>query len=395
MRYGLLVSAAVVAGVIQAASLGSGSAAAQGQSSSGTTTKWTAGRTAWGDPDLQGKWAMADTGTPMERPKEFANRELLTDAELAAKVERVRRQAPESEEERTANANKRAPEHEKGIRYQEYNAFWNDAGPRQVTPWRRSSLVIDPPDGRIPPLTLDAVRRLEAREAARRTRGEADSWVDRNLSERCLLTAFVRFSGNGTGTIKQFIQTPGYVTIIVYALNANNPIVVPLDGRSRPAENVRTWMGIPRGRWEGTTLVVETTHINNQQDGGPVMPSRTPYAMPSGSHLGPGDTVRLTERFTRVSADQIEYSYTIDDPRTYVRPYTVLRPLTRQPDDLLMPENGCHEGNYGIVGQLSAGRADEEYASKAAEAEAAERRPQLDEMKRRSEEWAKSHPSTR
>src|SRR2546425_1893176 len=394
MKHGLLASAAVVAGLMQAASLGSGSAAAQGQSSSGATTKWTVGRTAWGDPDLQGKWAMGDTGTPMERPKEFGNREFLTDAELTARVAALRRKAPESEEERTATAPQRAPEHEKGIRYQEYNAFWNDAGPAQVTPWKRTSLVIDPPDGRIPPLTPEAVKRVEAREAARLHRGEADTWEDRNLSERCLLTAFVRFSGGAT-SVKQFIQAPGYATIIVYALNANNPIVVPLDGRPRPSENVRSWLGIPRGRWEGATLVVETTQINDKQDGGSVMPSRTPYSMPSGSHIGPGNTVRLTERFTRVGPDTIEYSYTIDDPKTYVRPYTVLRPLTKQPDDLLMPENGCHEGNYGIVGQLSAGRADEAYATRAAQAEAAGRPQQLEEMKRRAEEWAKSHPSTR
>lgn len=391
MKYGLLASGAVVVGLLQATSPSQGALSAQGRPSAGTATTWRVAKTAWGDPDLQGKWAMADTGTPMERPTEFGNRELLTDQELAARIAAAQRNLdPQDDEERQASAQQRAPEHEKGIRYQEYNAFWNDAGKRQVTPWRRTSLIVDPPDGRIPPLTLEAVQRLETREAARRSRGEADGWEDRNLSERCLLNAFVRFSGTGTGTIKQFIQTPGYVAVIVYALNANDPIVVPLNGSSRPGENVRTWLGIPRGRWEGTTLVVETTHINSQQDGGPVMPSRTPYAMPSGSHLGSGDTVRLTERFTRVGPDTIEFRYTIDDPKTYVRPYTVLRPLTRQPDDLLMPENGCHEGNYGIVGQLSAGRADESYASKAAQLEASERQPQLQEMKRRAEAWAKS-----
>ncbi len=395
MKYGLWTSAAVAVGILQVTSPGFGSLSAQGQPSAGTTTKWTVAKTAWGDPDLQGKWAMADTGTPMERPKALGNREFLTDQELAAKVADLRKQAPQDDEERTASAQQRAPEHEKGIRYQEYNAFWNDAGRGQVTPWKRTSLIVDPPDGKIPPLTPEAIKRIEAREAARRARGEADGWEDRNLSERCLLGAFVRFSGNGTGTIKQFIQTPGYVAIIVYALNANDPIVVPLDGRPLLGENVRTWLGIPRGHWEGTTLVVETTHINNQQDGGPVMPSRTPYAMPSGSHLGSGDTVRLIERFTRIGPDMIEYSYTIEDPKTYVRPYTVLRPLTKQPDDLLMPENGCHEGNYGIVGQLSAGRADEAYALKAAQAEAESRQPQLREMRQRSEEWTRSHDTKR
>jgi hypothetical protein len=389
MTYRFSVSVFVVAATILTGSIASRFAAAQGRSAS--DAKWTPVRTAWGDPDLQGKWAMAETGTPMERPKEFGNRELLTDQELAAKVaaagsgDRTR----QDDEERTKSANQNAPEHEKGIRYQEYNAFWLDSGPVKVLPWRRTSLVVDPPDGRIPPLTLDAVRRLEAREAARRTRGEADGWEDRNLSERCLLTAFVRFQGGGTGSIRQSVQSPGYVAIIVATLNSNDPVIVPLGSRSRPADNVRTWLGIPRGRWEGNTLVIETTHINDQQDGGPVMPSRLPYAMPGGSHLGPGDTVRLTERFTRVGPDLMEYRYTIDDPKTYVRPYTVLHPMTRQPDDWLMPENGCHEGNYGIVGQLSAGRVDEPYALKASQSEAEARLPQLQDMKQRAEESAK------
>jgi hypothetical protein len=112
--------------------------------------------------------------------------------------------------------------------------------------------------------------------------------------------------------------------------------------------------------------------------------------MPGGSHLGPGDTARLVERFNRVSQDVIEYSYTIDDPKTYVRPFTVMFPLARQKDDLLMPENGCHEGNYGIVGQLSAGRADEAYATNAAKSEAEQRQPALQQMKQRTDAWVKS-----
>jgi hypothetical protein len=392
----MLASAMVVAGAIgaiQGISLHSGSAAAQGQSSAGGTTKWTVARTAWGDPDLQGKWAVVETGTPMERPKEFANREFLTDKELADRIAALSKQAPADDGDDAAfpALKKTAPAHEKGIRGEEYNRFWVDAGPARVTPWKRTSLVIDPPDGQVPPLTPEAVKRLEAREAARRGRGEADGWEDRNLSERCLLTAFVRFAGGGTGSIRQLVQAPGQVVIIVATLNSNEPIVIPLDGRPRPGENVRNWLGISRGHWEGSTLVVETTQLKGEQDGGPVMPSRLPFGMPGGSHLGPGDTVRLTERFTRVGPDTIEYSYTIDDPKTYVRPYTVLRPLTRQADDFLMPENGCHEGNYGIVGQLSAGRADEAYALQAAKAEAEGRQSQIQEMKRKTDEWMKSH----
>ena len=397
MKYEMLASAVVVAGVMQAASLGSGSPAAQGQTSSSGTTKWTLARTAWGDPDLQGKWAVAETGTAMERPREFGDRQFLTDKELADRIASLSRRAPANDSDDAAfpEIKKTAPAHEKGISGEEYNRFWVDSGSPRITPWKRTSLVIDPPDGRIPPLTPEAVKRIEGREAARRGRGEADGWEDRNLSERCLLTAFVRFAGAGSGSIRQILQAPGHVAIIVATLNSNDPIIIPLDGRPRAGDNVRTWLGIPRGHWEQNTLVVETAQINSQQDGGPVMPSRLPYAMPGGSHLGPGDTVRLIERFTRVGPDMMEYSYTIDDPKTYVRPYTVLRPLTKQPDDWLMPENGCHEGNYGIVGQLSAGRVDEAYALKASQAEAESRQPQLQEMKRKTEEWMKSRGNQR
>ena len=391
MKRGMLALVVVVTGVTQATWLRSGSAAAQGQPPAGVTAKWTIARTAWGDPDLQGKWAVADTGTPMERPKELGNREFVTDQELAARIAALRTQAP-PDDENAPDVRKGAPEHERGIRGEEYNRFWVDS-PKVIVPWKRSSLVINPPDGRIPPLTPAAIKRLEEREVARRGRGEADSWEDRNLSERCLLTAFVRFQGSSGAvlSVRQIVQSPGHVAIIVGTLNSNDPIVIPMDGRPRPSENVRSWLGVPRGHWEGTTLVVETTHIVGKQDGGPIMPSRLPYAMPGGSHLGPGDTVRLIERFTRTGAGLMEYSYTIDDPKTYVSAYTVLLPLTRQPDDFLMPENGCHEGNYGIVGQLSAGRADEAYALAAAQAETVARQVSLQEMKRRTEEWMKSH----
>ena len=360
-----------------------------------SASSWTPARTAWGDPDLQGKWLVAETVAPLERPKELGNRELFTDQEYAERLANFKSQAPPDDRDAEVVRQKQ-PEHERGIRGEEYNRFWVDTAPKRVAQWRRTSLVVDPPDGRIPAMTPEAIKRLEAREAARRGRGEADRWDDRNLSERCLLTTFVRFEGSGQAAlaVKQILQAPGYVAIVQSTLNSNEPIRIPLDGRPRPSDNVRTWLGIPRGRWEGNTLVVETTQINNQQDGGEIMPSRLPYGMPSsagaGGFLGPGDTLRTVERFTRVGPDMIEYSFTIDDPKTYVRPYTVLRPLTKERDDLLMPENGCHEGNYGIVGQLSAGRADEAYALNASQAEAVARQPQLQELKRKTEEWMKS-----
>jgi hypothetical protein len=394
MRSAILASAVALACVISPAS---GSIAAQAQTSPRPTSTWT-GRTAWGDPDLQGKWEVVETATPMERPKEFANREFLTDQQIAARTEAFKNlkqpDSDDTEAPRDAKANAIAPEHEKKIYGKEYNRFWVDPGQIKIRSWKRTSLVIDPPDGRMPPLTAEAIRRVEEREEARRGRGEADSWEDRNSGERCLQTAFARFgAGGGAGevSVRQIIQAPGYVAIIVNTLNGNEPIVVPLDGRPRPSETVRTWLGVSRGRWEGSTLVLEATNINGKQDGGQIMPSRTPYQR----FLGAGDTLHITERFTRVDADTIEYRYTVDDPKTYVRPYTVLRPLTKLDDNLLMPENGCHEGNYGIAGQLSAARADEKYALEAARAEAAARQPLLQEMKRRTEEWMRTRTQQR
>jgi hypothetical protein len=395
-KYALLLSAvALMTGTATTISIGSGFAAAQSQTSTAPTTKWALARTAWGDPDLQGKWLVADAGAPLERPKEFGNREFVTERELAERIANRSKQAPADDRD-AAIVREKQPAHEKGIRGEEYNRFWVDTAPKKIAPWNRTSLVIDPPDGRIPPLTPDAIRRVEEREAARRGRGEADGWEDRNLSERCLLTTFVRFEESGAAalSVKQIVQAPGYVAIVVSTLNSNEPIVIPLDSRPRPGGEVRTWLGIPRGRWESNSLVVETTNINGRQDGGAIMPSRLPFQMPgaagAGGFLGPGDTLRTVERFTRVGPDVIEYRYTIDDPKTYVRPYTVLRPLTKEPDDLLMPENGCHEGNYGIVGQLSAGRADEAYALTASQSEASARQPRLQELKQRTDEWMKS-----
>jgi len=385
MKLGILASVASLAAGVALATLVATSLVAQEQKapegSKGSS------RTAWGDPDLQGKWQFAETATPMERPRQHADKPMLTDEEAAARAEAFTKsqQAAVDPDSDVAfpDALKAAPVHEKGIRGVEYNKFWVDSGIRNVKLWKRTSLVVDPPDGRIPPFTPEAIKRIEAREAGRANRGEADGWEDRNVNERCLQTAFMRI---GAGE-RQIIQTPGYVTVIVGLLNTNEPIVIPVDGRSRPADNVRRWNGISRGRWDGATLVVETTHINGKQDGGPVMASRTPYQR----FLGAGDTVTITERFTRVDEETIEHSYTIDDPKTYVRPYTVLRPMTRADPKLLMPENACHEGNYGIVGQLAGGRTDEAYAVRASKGEAELRKPLLAEMKRRTEEWVKAN----
>ena len=333
----------------------------------------------------------------MERPKELGNREFLTDQELAEKVAAAKsRLAPKDEAAARAQRAKFQSETTKGIAGEEYNEVWFNPVQVAIAPWKRTSLVIDPPDGRIPPLTPKAIKRLEQKHAARSGRGEGDTWEDRNLSERCLLTTMIRFASGVAGDIalRQIFQSPGYVAITLNAFNSDAPIIVPLDRRPRPGENVRTWFGVPRGHWEGDTLVVETTQMLGTQDAGKVMPSHLGFTAPN-AYPGSGETLRLIERYTRTAADTIEYKYTVEDPETYVAPYTVLRPLTKQADDLLIVENACHEGNYGIVGQLSAARADETYAMKAAQLEAADRQNQLKEMNRKTEEWMKTHSSTR
>ena len=365
--------------------LASGLAVAQSFARVGAQgNSWTAPRTAWGDPDLQGKWTFASTGTPMERPAEFGDREFLTPEEVATKVEAAASAVAEPEDPEEARAPAQAAAarpSEQGIFGQEYNRFWVIEGTRSATAWNRTSLVIDPPDGKVPPLSLAAIERLERREAARAHRGEADTWEDRNLAERCISPGRTRFTANA----REILQAPGHVVIRIDALNTNEPMVVPLDGR--PRLGIRRWMGESRGHWDGETLVIETTNFLDRQDGGPVMPKRSPLIR----YLGSGETLTLTERFTRVGPDMIEYSYTIDDPSLYVMPYTVLRPLTKEAPNFLMPESACHEGNYGIVGQLSAARIDEEYAMEAAREEAASRQPQLQEMRARSEEWLRTH----
>jgi hypothetical protein len=343
------------------------------------TAAWKVPLTPWGHPDLQGIWNPDGMITPpVERPKEYGTREFLTDEEVASseRGEAAEFAAREDEQSgpRSVEDIANAPGFEKKIYGQEYNNFWMARPDTIRKAWRRTSLVIEPPDGQIPPLTPQALQRLEAREQARRGRGEADSWEDRNTGERCITPASSLLT-----TVKQIVQAPDYVLIKLDALNVTVARMVPLDGRPHVHPSVRSWLGDPRGHWEGNTLVVDTTNFEGRQDGGPIMPSRRPYLR----YLGSGDTMHLVERFTRVSDQQIEYRYTIEDPMVYLTPYTVLRPLTRD-DRYLMTESACHEGNYGMRNLLSAGRANEKEALFVAEEEARERRAQLDVMKKRT-----------
>ena len=345
---------------------------------------WTVPRTPWGDPDLQGIWTNENTGTPMQRPARFGDREFLTDEEVAeleqealARYEAAVAADDDAGPRSAVDVERTEDTIEAGIYGQEYNNVWMEQ-PQRPGPlrWTRTSLIVEPSHGQIPPYTTALLDRLEAREEARRHRGEADTWEDRNLNERCMRPQ----AATGLQGTVRIVQAPGWVAILPDGFQY--PQLVPLDGREQASPDIRGWFGRARGRWEGDRLVIETTNFNDKQDGGPVLPSRRPLAF----YLGSGETLRRVETYERVRPDQMAYGLTIDDPSVYVEPYTVLRPMILD-NDFLMLQSGCHEGNYGMPFILSAARADEDYAMRAALEAAELRGPEIAALRARTGEW--------
>lgn len=385
MRYRWLVPATLsfVAAVIAVTAMPAimqGSAASQ-------SSDWTASRTPWGDPDLQGIWTNENVGTPRQRPARFGDREFLNDEEVAE----LEQQALARYEAAVAADNDAGPRSqadvdrtqstiEAGIYGEEYNNVWMDQ-PQRPGPlrWTRTSLIVEPSHGQIPPYTEELLDRVEAREAARAHRGEADTWEDRNLNERCMRPQ----AATGLQGTVRIIQAPGMVAIQPDGLQY--PQLLRLDGSEQASSNIHGWFGRSRARWEGDKLVIETTNFNDKQDGGPVLPSRRPL----GFYLGSGETLRRVETYERLGPDQMAYGLTTDDPSVYVEPFTVLRPMILD-NDFLMLQSGCHEGNYGMPFILSAARADEDYAMRAALEAAELRKPELAALRARTAEWLRS-----
>ena len=289
-------------------------------------------RTPWGDPDLQGIWSYA-TFTPLQRPAEFAGREFLTPEEVAAQnLADATRATSERRSELSAERDLALA----------YDQVWWDRG----TSTGRTSLIVDPPDGRLPPLTPAAERRRAA-ERERRAAGPFDSWTDRPLQERCMTYQRVPPVPSGYSNAYHIFQAPGQVVILNEMIH--DVRVVPLDGRPPIDGRIRQWNGDGRGRWDGDTLVVETTHYRDDT---------TWRGFPGTRDL------RAVERFTRIDADTIEYRYTIHDEATYTRPFTVELPLVRPPGYVIY-EYACHEGNYGIANALRGERVLEAAAKRA------------------------------
>jgi len=330
----LCATVAVVAGV----SLGSVSVAGQAQTAAAKTG--TAFRTPWGAPDLQGTW---DNGTitPLERPKQFEGKEFLTKEEAAKHEAEVGR----GEVTPVGHVTHRLDAPGAGGAVGIYNDFWMEQGSKVVGS-RRTSLIVDPPDGKMPPVTPEAKTRSDARAEARRKRGPADSWEDVSLQNRCLVwAAGIPHMPSFYNNYYQIVQTPEYVAIVSEMIH--NVRIIPLDGRPHISENIRQWYGDSRGRWEGNTLVVDTANFTDKT-----------------LKFGASENMRLVERFTRVDADTIKYEFTVNDPTTFTRPWSAEVPMLKINGRIY--EYSCHEGNYALEGILAGSRAEEKAAAEAA-----------------------------
>jgi hypothetical protein len=287
-------------------------------------------RMADGRPDLQGVWDFR-TLTPLERPLDLAEKQVLTPEEavaLEAKTAASRVDAPPC----AGNPGT-------------YNQFWFDFGTRVVDD-RRTSLVVDPANGRLPPLTEKGRERAAARaEAMNRP---AIGPEDRPVYERCILgfNAGPPIIPNGYNNNLQIFQTRDYVVILTEMVH--DARIVPLDGRRPLSHDVRQWKGSSRGHWEGDTLIVETTNFTHNGTGTISLPVTV------------DEQLHLVERFRRVDADTLEYAFTVDDPTVWTKPWSVVVPMTL--NDERMYEYACHEGNYGLAGILSGARQDEKAA---------------------------------
>jgi hypothetical protein len=314
---------------------------------------YTPSKTPWGDPDLQGKWPGIDlVGVPMQRRPELGTRNVLTEEEFKQAQERFAQQAARDEADFDLEAAASTPGGAVGGPVSPPPHWLERGNPQYI-----ASLIVDPADGRMPPLTAEAQARNQAAQAARQQsrRGPADSYTDRSLYDRCITRGIAGsflpvIYNNGN----EIVQGPGWVALRNEMIHETR--VVPLDGRKRLGPAIRSFMGDSRGWWEGDTLVVETTNFNERTSG---------LSVNGGGQNRHSVDLTVTERITRVSPDLLVWRMTFDDPKTWTRPWTIELPLKRD-DDYGMFEYACHEGNYAMFNILSGARADERAAGEAA-----------------------------
>ena len=290
-------------------------------------------RTSWGDPDLQGVWDFRSL-TPMERPSELSGQEVFTAEEAAEfSADTIRRRSRDSE---TSERAARAAQGD----IVPYNDFWFDEGTTVTTD--RTSLIVDPPDGRIPPLTPEAERARAAQQEARRGVGRDEpppgGWVeDLGDGVRCTrgFNAGPPMRPSAYNNNVQLFQTSDYV--VIFNEMIHDARIVALGGQAQPSPRIRQWAGSSRGRWDGDTLVVETTNLR------------------SGALRGSTPTMNVIERFTRSGVNTLEYEVTVEDAATWTKPWTFMVPMVRNDGEVY--EYACHEGNYGLYNILAAAAA--------------------------------------
>ena len=289
---------------------------------------YTPPKTPDGQPDLQGFWTNS-TYVPLERAQ-GVTKEFYTPEEAQAAIKAAAdREAEQTEPGTTADV------------HYDFSQFGLDRSQSKFTSSLRTSLIIDPPDGKIPPVNAQGQKRAAERAAARKAAGgQYDSVQNMPIGSRCII-----MGGSGPPMMNagynanyQIVQAPGYVMILTEMIH--DARIIPVDNRSQASQGVRQWTGLSRGRWEGNTLVVETTNFNG----------KNPFR-------GASENLKVTERFTRVADDAIDYKFTVEDPTTWDKAWTAEAPLAKTEGPIF--EFACHETNYGISNILAGARAEE------------------------------------
>jgi hypothetical protein len=311
-----------------------------------TAQAWSVPRTPDGQPDLQGVW-LSNVATPLERPKALEGRTLLTDEEVAALKARAERLFRSGDSDFAAGDAVFLAALGSVELFKSQTSTENSVGMIDREFDNRTSLIVDPPDGRIPPLT-EAARQRQAAAAAAARRPAAGP-EDYNNAYRCITTGVPKLGGlYGAGHYGYYeiVQAPGYVVLLMETIH--DARIIPLDRPHLPP-SLRQWNGDSRGHWEGNTLVVETTNFS-----------------PRSNFMGSGEHLSLRERLTRVGPDTINYEITLDDPTTWTMPWTAMMPLKQRSERIF--EFACHEGNRPMLGMLAGARADDKAAEDAARA---------------------------
>ena len=339
MSYRFLVLSTLTIGVVlllEPPAAGQAPGAATNQTAVGETPAWTPARTPWGDPDLEGVYTFS-TNTPLERPEALGEKETYNEAELAQLEEQAAvRRTTEGTPSRPGSVGT-------------YNSFWTTNEKGRLT--NATSLIVDPPDGRLPPLTERAqiIREEQAADRASRRVGEEPfvntlyrTWEDFPAYERCVARPIPRVWQSYNHGV-QILQIPGYV--VIHYESMHDVRIIPLDGRPHLDPSIRQWNGDPRGRWEGDTLVVDGTNFTDKQlfDAG----------RPGGPVNFPQGNMHLVERFTRVDANTINYEVTVEDSTIWTGPWTFAFPWVADDPNFQLPEHlyefACHEGNYRMI----------------------------------------------